>query len=452
MDMSHQASPSPRVFRAFAALVTAASVVLVAPLAASAAGSAPSSGPASGAASLQVQAQEIADQVEADGIQLDQLDNLYSAALMRYQSLEARQAQLDHQMAQTARLVAVDRQALEEQALLGYMAGGGPVVPYIPGKAGSDPSLTLAYTEIIGEGRQQALQSYNAALALQSGQRGALRSQAAQASIALDAARSDQSSADQTLIAERRTLSQVKGRLAAAVAAAQASQQAAEEAAVKASLARQGQLPPSTPSTASANLTGTRASGGALRSAPTTTAAPAPSAVTPTPVATAAGGTRTNAAPTTTVAPPETTPPTTQAPSPPTAQQPSGPSPNTEAPGANLAVAYARAQLGKPYQWAASGPNSFDCSGLTMMAWEQAGVYLVHNTQYQYEETERIPLADALPGDLIFYGTPDDVFHVGLYIGNGDMIAAPETGQDVQIESIYWSGLLGAGRVLGGHS
>jgi len=82
-----------------------------------------------------------------------------------------------------------------------------------------------------------------------------------------------------------------------------------------------------------------------------------------------------------------------------------------------------------------------------MMAWAQAGVYFPHLAQDQYDMTERIPLSDSLPGDLVFYGTPDDVYHVGLYIGGGDMIDAPETGQNVQIQSIYWSGLLGAGRV-----
>jgi cell wall-associated NlpC family hydrolase len=63
--------------------------------------------------------------------------------------------------------------------------------------------------------------------------------------------------------------------------------------------------------------------------------------------------------------------------------------------------------------------------------------------------TQRESIAQALPGDLIFFGTPTNVYHVGLYIGNGQMIDAPETGQNVSIQSIYWSNLLGAGRVTG---
>jgi cell wall-associated NlpC family hydrolase len=110
-------------------------------------------------------------------------------------------------------------------------------------------------------------------------------------------------------------------------------------------------------------------------------------------------------------------------------------------------VAVAEAQIGKPYQWGGSGPSSFDCSGLVMYAWAAAGYYFPHLAQDQYDMTARIPLADLLPGDLVFFGTPANVYHVGMYIGGGEMVDAPETGQDVQIQSIYWSTLLGAGRV-----
>ena len=110
-------------------------------------------------------------------------------------------------------------------------------------------------------------------------------------------------------------------------------------------------------------------------------------------------------------------------------------------------LAYARAQIGKPYQWGGAGPNSFDCSGLVMMAWEQAGISFPHLAQDQYDLTARISLSQLIPGDLVFFGTPDNVYHVGIYVGNGNMIDAPETGQDVQVQSIYWDSLLGAGRV-----
>ena len=122
---------------------------------------------------------------------------------------------------------------------------------------------------------------------------------------------------------------------------------------------------------------------------------------------------------------------------------------NAATPGWATALRYAYAQLGKPYQWGGAGPRSFDCSGLTMMAWGAAGVYLPHLAQAQYNMTARIPLGRVLPGDLIFFGTPSNVYHVGIYIGGGEMIDAPSTGLTVSISSIYWADLLGAGRIRG---
>jgi cell wall-associated NlpC family hydrolase len=84
-----------------------------------------------------------------------------------------------------------------------------------------------------------------------------------------------------------------------------------------------------------------------------------------------------------------------------------------------------------------------------MRAWEAGGVYLPHLAQAQYNLTARISLGAVLPGDLIFFGTPSNVSHVGIYIGGGQMIDAPSTGLTVSISSIYWADLLGAGRVVG---
>ncbi len=115
--------------------------------------------------------------------------------------------------------------------------------------------------------------------------------------------------------------------------------------------------------------------------------------------------------------------------------------------GWQTAVAFAESQLGKPYQWAGSGPNSYDCSGLTMVAWSRAGVLLPHSAQDQYNMTARVAIGHLLPGDMVFFGTPSDVYHVGIYIGGGKMVDAPETGENVSIQPIYWTNLLGGGRV-----
>ena len=113
--------------------------------------------------------------------------------------------------------------------------------------------------------------------------------------------------------------------------------------------------------------------------------------------------------------------------------------------GAAAAVRYAYAQLGKPYRWAAAGPYSFDCSGLTMRAWEVGGVSLPHNAAMQYAETRHVSRSQLQPGDLVYFGNP--IHHVGIYIGGGNMIEAPYTGADVRITNFgYRTDYAGASR------
>jgi len=107
----------------------------------------------------------------------------------------------------------------------------------------------------------------------------------------------------------------------------------------------------------------------------------------------------------------------------------------------NVAADWALSQIGRPYQWGGAGSYTYDCSGLTMVAWAQAGVFLLHYTGYQWEEGVHVPLDDLQRGDLLFYATdnsdPATIHHVGIYIGGGDMVDAPYTGVDVRIDSIY---------------
>ncbi len=114
--------------------------------------------------------------------------------------------------------------------------------------------------------------------------------------------------------------------------------------------------------------------------------------------------------------------------------------------GASAAVAYARAQIGKPYQYAGAGPDSFDCSGLTMMAWAQGGVSMSHGSQSQYLSFPHVPISDLQPGDLVFFGSsgPSN-HHVGIYVGGGTMIEAPHTGAYVRYSSIYRPDLVSLG-------
>ena len=108
-------------------------------------------------------------------------------------------------------------------------------------------------------------------------------------------------------------------------------------------------------------------------------------------------------------------------------------------------MAAAQSQLGVPYRYAASEPGvGFDCSGLTMWAWAQAGVRLPHSSAMQFSSLTPVPLDHIQPGDLVAFGTP--VHHIGIYIGNGQMIHAPQTGRDVMVASIYRRDLRGAVR------
>jgi cell wall-associated NlpC family hydrolase len=109
----------------------------------------------------------------------------------------------------------------------------------------------------------------------------------------------------------------------------------------------------------------------------------------------------------------------------------------------------ARAQVGKPYVFGAAGPSAFDCSGLTMAAWAQVGVYLPHAASGQYAATTRVDSGSLIPGDLVFFYS--DLHHVGIYVGGGMFVHAANPGDGVVIEGLfssYWQSVyMGAGRV-----
>ncbi|CNG13980.1 cell wall-associated hydrolase%2C invasion-associated protein [Mycobacterium tuberculosis] len=112
------------------------------------------------------------------------------------------------------------------------------------------------------------------------------------------------------------------------------------------------------------------------------------------------------------------------------------------------AIAYARAQLGKPYVWGATGPGAFDCSGLTYAAYRAAGITLPRVSGAQWRHGPRVPAGREQPGDLVFFNSgpgtsTSNPGHVGLVIGGGKMIAAPHTGTVVQVQSYRRSTLLG---------
>jgi len=109
------------------------------------------------------------------------------------------------------------------------------------------------------------------------------------------------------------------------------------------------------------------------------------------------------------------------------------------------ALQAAISRLGYPYIWGAAGPTSFDCSGLVMWAYQQVGISLPHFTVSQYNSGVHVSRNDLEPGDLIFFFS--NISHVGMYIGNGMMIDAPNFGEDVKVQPIYWNAFVGAVRI-----
>jgi cell wall-associated NlpC family hydrolase len=225
---------------------------------------------------------------------------------------------------------------------------------------------------------------------------------------------------------------------AAAEAAAKAAQEAAEQAAQEAA----DQAAQEAAEEAAEEAATTKPS---PTQAPSPTGSPSPTKApthTPTPVP----------APSPTTPAPTTPEPTTPAPTTPAPTTPPAPAPTTPAPapaptpappassGADAAIAFAAAQIGDPYKWGAAGPDAWDCSGLTAGAWAKGGKSLPHYSVAQFTGSTRITAAQLAPGDLVFWGSssnPSSIYHVGLYVGGGQMIHAPRTGRPVVRESIW---------------
>ena len=113
--------------------------------------------------------------------------------------------------------------------------------------------------------------------------------------------------------------------------------------------------------------------------------------------------------------------------------------------GAEAAISAAQSYLGVPYVWAGESYDGVDCSGLTMLAYQAAGIELTHSSRVQYGEGEQVDLDDAQPGDLIFWssdGTQEGIYHVAIYLGDDEMIEAPTFGVPVQITSVRYSDIM----------
>jgi uncharacterized protein YycO len=109
---------------------------------------------------------------------------------------------------------------------------------------------------------------------------------------------------------------------------------------------------------------------------------------------------------------------------------------------ARAAIEFALGEVGKPYLWGATGPNTYDCSGLILRAFQAAGINLPRVSRLQFYAGGHVPLDQAQAGDLLFLATdphdPATIHHVTLYLGDGRMVEAPYTGQSVRVRPVPW--------------
>jgi hypothetical protein len=110
---------------------------------------------------------------------------------------------------------------------------------------------------------------------------------------------------------------------------------------------------------------------------------------------------------------------------------------------AGAAIQFALGEVGKPYVWGATGPETYDCSGLIMRAFQSAGINLPRVSRQQFYSGGHVPVAQAQPGDLLFYATdpsdPATIHHVVLYMGDGSMVEAPYSGEQVRVQPVPWT-------------
>ena len=400
----------------------ALSAVLLSPLFGAPVGAAPALGDA--IADKRAEAQRVARELEAQGERVSILAEQLNQARMKADHLAERVRAAESELAAAEHQVGAVRGRLRDRAVASYVGSGRddtelPIDQLLESGSANDLVVRSVYVATVAGREQATVDMLDAAQEQRRVQRAQLDEAERSAKGLLDEVAAQRSAAADAAAARRATLAQVQGELGVLVQAEQARRAAEAVKRAQAELAaRQAEEEAARASSAAA-----AAAAAARQREEAARRAATPATALPVTIPRLAGDGDQPADP----------PAGTAAPARPVA------------PGASAAVAEARRQLGKPYEYGSPGPDSFDCSGLTSYAWRAGGRSLPHSSAAQYGATSRVPLSQIEVGDLVFYGSP--IHHVGIYAGEGQMVEASETGTPIRMSTIFRRDMVGVGRV-----
>jgi peptidoglycan DL-endopeptidase CwlO len=368
---------------------------------------APQSAGAEPIADAEAQAAQLTNQIAAEGKRANALSEEYDAARLKVSSLDGQIWTDEAQITATQQRVKTLKQRVRAQAVTAFVdQGSGSSISVVFDSGQRDIALKEHYLGVAANQSVSAIDSLRATQDTLASQEAKLQVARSQAHDALAAISSDEQAVQAVTAKEQATLSQVKGNIANLVAEQQQAQAAARQRTFLAQVASEQQAARSAQA-GPAQGSGSVSSAGGAVSPPAHTVSPPPARLP---------------------APPPPAP----------APAPSRPAPSGGGRG-SVAVAAAESLEGVPYVWGGASRSGVDCSGLVMLAWEAAGVYLPHYSGAQWSAVAHVSAGDLQPGDIIFYG-PGGSDHEALYVGGGMEVEALHTGTVVGLYPVGYAG------------